>query len=111
MSIIETQYFYGRFPSRWNVRRFDLSKGADCARYIARERFAWPGGYALFAVCSDGGALCADCCRAEYPLIARASRDPHDHSGWRVVGMDTAECCEETMTCDHCGAVIFDANA
>ena len=49
-------------------------------RAMARERYAWPGGYALALVTTDGGILCPDCVRAEY---------------W-----------EGPELCDHCGASI-----
>lgn len=107
--IIESQKHY--FPPRagicgaFRTERYDLERSADAARYVARERYAWPGGYALFACTDDGGTLCADCCRAEYATIART----HRNSGWFVIGVGSAESCEETLHCDHCGAVIFNA--
>lgn len=26
-----------------------------------KERYAWPGGYPMYAICNDGYALCCDC--------------------------------------------------
>jgi predicted DCC family thiol-disulfide oxidoreductase YuxK len=81
--------------------------GRAAAEYIAEHRYTWPGGYELFAVCYDGGILCATCCAENIDLI-EADED-NLWSGWRVVGIDSAECCEELTVCDHCGRVIFDA--
>lgn len=71
-------------------------------RRAIRARFAWPGGYALFGVCSDGGVLCAPCMAAEYRQIAYARR--HDlRDGWKVEAVDCTANCDEPPMCDHCG--------
>ena len=100
---IETQIAIPPDGRRWRTVRYDLERSADLARYVARERYAWPGGYELFAVCEDGAVLCKDCCRAEYATIAR---NAHPGSGWRLIGLDTAETLEEPETCAHCSATI-----
>lgn len=41
-----------------------------------RTKFAWPGGYELFGITSDGAALCCDCMRKEYRLIAWSNSCP-----------------------------------
>lgn len=33
-------------------------------KQFVRSRFAWPGGYEIYAVTSDGGALCHACTQA-----------------------------------------------
>jgi hypothetical protein len=76
---------------------------------IAREHYAWPGGYELYAVCDDGGTLCFGCCKKEFPLIARATITK-DRSGWQCVGYGCTSDAEETFNCDHCGRVIFEAD-
>lgn len=88
-----------------------------------RTKFAWPGGYEIFGVTSDGALLCCDCMRAEYRQIAY-SRLHGLSDGWRVEGIDAAcnlepkDFIEEGITregdsfgyslnyCDHCNHVL-----
>ena len=54
-----------------------------------RQPFAWPGGYPVYTIMSDGEMLCADCARKHFRLIAEATKDRHDHhSGWKAYGAD-----------------------
>ena len=74
-----------------------------------RDKFAWPGGYPLFLVANDGGALCIDCSRTEYRQIA------HDtvkgwRTGWDITGADV-NWEDPDLTCDHCGEHIESAYA
>ena len=82
--------------------------GRAAAEYVAEHRRTWPGGHELFAVCGDGGILCAACCAENIELIEQDEDNPR--GGWHVVGVESADWCEETTTCDHCNRVIFDAN-
>lgn len=43
------------------------------AKRVARERFAWPGGYELFSVMDDGGIVCNTCTRKEFRCIASST--------------------------------------
>ena len=74
------------------------------AASIAREPFAWPGGYERFAVTDDGGCLCAACCKSEYAQIASAS----DGDGWKVIGQSSAAETDAPTFCDHCGVNIVE---
>lgn len=74
-------------------------------RRMARDRYAWPGGYALALVMTDGGILCPNCVRAEYRQIIRATRDG-SRDGWGAAGVDHAGNWDDPETCDHCGATI-----
>ena len=78
----------------------------EAAKLVARERFAWPGGYPLVLVMSDGETLCPECVRLNFRLIVQAARDPHDDSGWRPVGFEVEEAPEEEVSCAHCRRVI-----
>lgn len=79
--------------------------GLDALRIIARDGYAWPGGYELFAVTTDGAVLCRDCVRKEYPAIYQATV-AQDRSGWAVAGC-SADCeCNGPVYCDHCGRDI-----
>ena len=74
------------------------------AALVARQGFAWPGGYELWALTDDGGVLCRACCRTEYPRIATA--DPGD--GWNVIGLSHDGETDSRVDCDHCGRMIRD---
>lgn len=49
--------------------------------------YAWPGGYPLFFITSDGDSLSFKAARENALSIARAIRD-NDRGGWRVVAVD-----------------------
>jgi predicted nucleic-acid-binding Zn-ribbon protein len=88
----------------WRDYSYDLTKCADIARYVAREKYAFPGGYELFAVTDDGGVLCHRCCKSEYYLI----RTSYKGDGWHVEAMSsTAEVDDDALYCDHCGYAVF----
>jgi hypothetical protein len=73
-----------------------------------RTKYAWPGGYPLFAVMDDGKCLCMDCARQEFRQIARAHHLGLSN-GWHVIGCDVNW--EDDMTCTHCGGSIESAYA
>jgi hypothetical protein len=75
-----------------------------------RHKYAWPGGYPLFAICSDGEALCHDCVAGEYRQIIRATRNVHDRSGWRIVAVDI-NYEDGALYCAHCNTRIESAYA
>ena len=103
-------------PGRvWRTYNYDLDNGADIAKYVARTRYAWPGGYELFAITNDGAALCHDCCRSEFRLIAESVRDnPSDAygycDGWRVIAVDSTASLDDSLWCDHCDRHINDTS-
>jgi len=49
--------------------------------------YAWPGGYPLFFLTADRGALHPNTVRSELWQIARAVRDK-DNAQWRVIACD-----------------------
>jgi hypothetical protein len=68
---------------------------------LIRQKFAWPGGYQIFLVTSDGGELCCDCARQEYRQIVWDKM--HGAStGWNVEGKFLSCDVEEPIYCDHC---------
>lgn len=63
-----------------------------------RKPFAWPGGYPIYTVMSDGELLCPECARENYRLIVQ---DTKDSSGcWEVVG--SMVLWEAIDYCAHC---------
>lgn len=72
--------------------------------------FAWPGGYAVAYVTSDGAMLCADCCNnPDNPVHFDTS--PAGNDGWALAGYSAANWHDigtGDWICDHCGKVIDD---
>ena len=94
---------------RLRGRTYDLDAPRDIAQMVARERYAWPGGYVMGAVTSDGGLLCPSCTWTEYRLIRESQRDAETYGssddGWNVVGWTHAgQADDHHQLCDHCGA-------
>lgn len=60
---------------------------SDFRRDLQSGPWAWPGGYPVYFVMSDGEALSFKAARENRRLILEAIRD-QDSSGWRVIGAD-----------------------
>ena len=74
-----------------------------------RTKYAWPGGYPLFLITSDGAALCVECGRKEYRQIAYAIMHKQN-DGWRVTAADV-NWEDNSLFCDHCSKQIESAHA
>lgn len=84
-----------------------------------RNKYAWPGGYTLFGVCSDGGVLCSKCMRENFHSILWSIKN-NVSDGWKVIRIDCAanleprEWIEEHSEeyclefCAHCNDVLND---
>jgi hypothetical protein len=82
------------------------SRSLRLADDLSRAPFAWPGGYPLHAITSDGGCLCRHCCASERLSIATTT----GHDGWSVT--DLAVNWEDPeLFCDHCSERIESAYA
>lgn len=92
-------------PPRLFVDGFDPHHPMGAARLVRRERYAWPGGYALALVLDDGAQLCPDCVAKEWDLICSAHRHK-SRDGWRPAGYAVHEAPETDEHCDHCDALI-----
>ena len=53
-----------------------------------REPYAWPGGYPLYLVMSDGELLSLDAARKEWATICYAVFSGDEHGGWMPAGVD-----------------------
>ena len=69
-----------------------------------RRPYAFPGGYPMYLVMDDGGALCKACARTEWPLICDSIRS-NTADGWNVIAIDV-NWEDPTLTCDHCSNPI-----
>lgn len=64
--------------------------------------YAWPGGYPLAFVTSDGALLSFEAVEENYASVSNSVRDNID-DGWRVTGVLV---CYEDTYCDHTGELI-----
>ena len=74
-------------------------------RTAIRSVYAWPGGYEMFGITTDGATLCCECMRKEYRQIAW-SRAYEVNDGWRVWIIDATCNTDSEVTCDHCNRTI-----
>lgn len=81
----------------------------DFGKALKQGPYAWPGGYPIFFLTSDGGALAFGTAWEERQQIARAIIE-QDNSGWRVVGSDVNWEDGELLD-DHTGERIESAYA
>lgn len=89
----------------WRTISYDLDTARGRAAFIARERYAFPGGYELLGVTNDGALLCSQCVRDNYPAIIDSARtDTRD--GWLIDAIITSDHCENFERCDHCGTMV-----
>ena len=93
-------------PGYGKIKR-DCKHDNMALKAAIRTKYAWPGGYELFGICNDGGALCCDCMRREYHLIAH-SRRHKINDGWRVVAIDCAVDYDSYIYCEHCNKTIVE---
>jgi len=82
----------------WRTRKFDLDNPVDAVRYIARNPYAWPGGYDIILIMNDGGILCNDCVKNNYRDILFDTKNKWS-TGWDAAGIDYE--LEESF-CSHC---------
>jgi hypothetical protein len=82
------------------------SRSLRFADQLSSSPYAWPGGYPLFAITSDGAALCKKCAATERALIGTTTGT----DGWCVVGIDI-NYEDPELFCDHCGDRIESAYA
>ena len=81
-------------------------------RALRAGPYAWPGGYPLFFICDDGGALCSACAKRDAKLVMGAIRDSRTNGwparGWLVVGQ-AINWEDNSMFCDGCNEQIESA--
>ena len=79
------------------------------AKKVARDVYAWPGGYPLFLVTTDGGCLCPACIKKEWRnIVSSALMDCRD--GWLPAAADI-NYEDGALFCDHCSQRIPSAYA
>ncbi len=66
----------------------EIKTVADLKATLRYGEFAWPGGYQIHCITSDGASLLFSTVRKELRSIVSAIRDDYRASGWRVVATD-----------------------
>jgi hypothetical protein len=82
---------------------------SDFRKAIRIGPYAWPGGYPLFFIMSDGATLSFNAAKAERRLMIEALRDGDDN-GWRPIAVDI-NWEDGDLYCDHTGKRIESACA
>ena len=82
------------------------SKSLRLADQLSSSPYAWPGGYPLFAITTDGACLCKDCAKTERASIGTTTGS----DGWTIEALDVNWEYPD-LYCDHCGARIESAYA
>lgn len=77
----------------------------------ALARYQTHGGYVWAAVTSDAELLCVRCVRDNYRRIFRATADPGDCSGWRVLGLTHCGETDAAEWCAHCADQLWEDKA
>ena len=76
---------------------------------VIRTRYAFPGGYELFLIASDGATICTTCARENFRCIVDSTKN-EIADGWAIVAYD-AECnIDGPLNCEHCNKVIVEGN-
>lgn len=91
--------------ARFSWHHREITRGSELCATLRAGPFAWPGGYQLALLLSDGEALCFDCARTELRQIVNAIRT-RDNSGWRVVGLINCAESDSGISCAHCDAEL-----
>lgn len=81
---------------------------SDFRAAVRNGPYAWPGGYPLYFITSDGAALSFKAAKAERRNILEALRDNATGSGWHVAGIDV-NWEDSDLTCDHTNEKIESA--
>ena len=76
----------------------------DFRRAIRNGAYAWPGGYPLYFITSDGAALSFEAAKTERRNILQSIAH-RTNDGWRVIGADV-NWEDQELTCEHTGERI-----
>ena len=76
-------------------------------KQVAKDHFAWPGGYPLMVILSDGECLCAKCTEENLRLIVSATAK-RDDAQWEAIGQDV-NWEDEELICANCYKLIESA--
>ena len=78
-------------------------------KMFVRDKYAWPGGYPLYAVMRDGAVYCHDCAKDRAAKIIRDTMSPPSwHADDVLAGVDV-NYEDNDLMCDGCNALIESA--
>lgn len=80
----------------------------ESLNYFIENKYAWPGGYPMFAICADGGILSHTSVVENQSQIREATENPGTNRQWQIVGVDI-NYEDENLICDHSGEKIESA--
>lgn len=84
----------------YSMHHSRINRVADYKATLRAGPYAWPGGYQLYLLLSDGEALCFTCGNKQARHVI-ASIQSNDRDGWQCVACDVNY--EDTeMQCAHC---------
>lgn len=83
---------------------------ADVKAALRHGEYAWPGGYQMYFVTSDGAALSFETVRAEWANVVQDHMDDNRGGGWHIAGVDI-NYEDPDLHCDHSGKRIESAYA
>lgn len=73
-------------------------------KQVARDHYAWPGGYPLFLIMGDGECLCATCTEKNLGLIVGNTVSQLDRE-WQAIAQEV-NWEDESLYCAHCNEPI-----
>ena len=74
-------------------------------KHAIRNKYAFPGGYRLNIVMSDGELCCTECSRREFKNICQSTIEPAYGRGWAALGIEIYWEGPD-LACVQCGAAI-----
>ncbi len=77
------------------------SDSKEITDFIIANPVAWPGGYEIFGICTDGEILCHTCVKENREQCS----DP-DNDGWTLEGYDATCNTDEYAYCANCNKFI-----
>lgn len=87
----------------------NINSISDFRRAMRHGPYAWPGGYPMFFITSDGAALSFEAARSRRRSILEAIQQS-SNDGWQVIGMQI-NWEDPELHCDHTGKRIESAYA
>ncbi len=86
----------------------EIKTVADLDEALERGPHAWPGGYPIYFITADGGALAFQTVKDEIDTIREAIDDDDTNGGWRVNYADI-NWEDDELYDDHTGDLIESA--
>lgn len=77
------------------------SKSLRLADELARNPYAWPGGYPRYAIADDGAPICRTCAATERESIGTTTGS----DGWCLIAIDI-NWEDAHLFCSHCNQQI-----